>query len=202
MQNFVVSECIFTALKMSFIIPSSCFFSCSFVMSDLSFFNQSGFSNDDWLSSFLHTGFFSFSWYCYYWFIFFRSVRWLIFFFSRLFGSFVMIDLSFFNQSGFSNVMIDFLFSFILASSASVDIVMIDLSLFLWHFSSICLLWLVFFPSYWLLQLWLIYLCSLFKVRSWCALVQLGICTIIWLFKWHKHCGFKWCNFILMFDVA
>ena len=53
-------------------------------------------------------------------------------------------------------MMIDFLLSFILASSASVDIVMIDLSLFLWHFSSICLLWLVFFPSYWLLQLRLI----------------------------------------------
>ena len=134
---------------------------------------------------------------CYEWSVFFQSVWlfqwWLTFFFP----SYWLLQLQ-----------LIFLLSFILASSASVDIVIIDLSLFLWHFSSICLLWLVFFfPSYWLLQLqlillWLIYLCSLFKVRSWCTLVQLGICTIIWLFKWHKHCGFRWCNFILMFDVA
>ena len=55
-------------LSLGLKIPFSC--ADSFVMSDLSFFNQSGISNDDWLSSFLHTGFFSFSWYCYDWFIF------------------------------------------------------------------------------------------------------------------------------------
>ena len=87
-------------------------------------------------------------------------------------------------------MMIDFLLSFILASLASVDIVIIDLSLFLWHFSSICLSWLVFFPSYWLLQLqlillWLIYLCffgilAQFVYYDWFSFLHTGFFSFGW----------------------
>ena len=121
-------------LSLPLIIPSSCFFSCSFIMSDLSFSVQS----DDWFSSFLG---------------FSAHLLWLICLFS-ISLAFPMLWLIF--------------FSFILASSASVDIVMIDLSLFLWRFSSIWLLgFIFFFPSYWLFQLQLIY-------YDWFIFVSLG----------------------------
>ena len=186
-------------LSLALIIPSFCFFSCSFVVSDLSF----SILSDDWFSSSLGFSAHLLWLICLFSISLAFSMLWLIFFFPSYWLLQLQLILFWLNYLCFFGILAQFGYYDWFVFFQSVRL----LQFYNWFssflhtgfFSFSCNDWYVSSPCN------LIYHYGLIKVRSWCTLVQLGICTIIWLLKWqtlwvqmmqlHPH---VWCGLIVI----